>query len=178
MAVSTETTPWTLEQLDRLPDDGNTYELVHGELFVTPAPTPDHEEILARLHQILTPYVEANGLGRVYRPHAVIQLADSQVEPDLMVRRPGARGAGWRELSVPILVVEVLSPTTAHRDQRAKRQLYLEIGVAEYWMIDPERSSIRVVRAGTPDLVTSTEYIWRPSGAEHGLAINVAALFV
>ena len=57
---------WTLEELDSLPDDGNKYELIHGELFVTPAPTFQHETILARLTRILDPYVAANNLGFVY----------------------------------------------------------------------------------------------------------------
>ena len=52
---------WTLEELDALPEDGNKYELVRGELFVTPPPTYDHETILARLTRLIEPYVAANG---------------------------------------------------------------------------------------------------------------------
>ena len=80
---------WTVEELHSLPDDGNTYELVHGELFVTPAPTLLHETVLARLTRILDPYVAANDLGYVYRPRAVIMVGDdTEVEPDFMVRQP------------------------------------------------------------------------------------------
>src|SRR3954471_23794039 len=66
MGVSTETTPWTLEELHRLPDDGNKYELVYGELFVTPAPSPSHEELIAILVHRLVGYVERWNLGRVH----------------------------------------------------------------------------------------------------------------
>jgi Uma2 family endonuclease len=52
---------WTLEELHSLPDDGNKYELLHGELFVTPAPTFDHETTIARLHAVLLPFVMAHG---------------------------------------------------------------------------------------------------------------------
>ena len=68
MHMATQVKRWTLEELHSLPDDGNKYELIHGELFVTPPPNDDHETILARLTRILDRYVEANGLGQVYRP--------------------------------------------------------------------------------------------------------------
>src|SRR5438045_5594867 len=69
--------PWTLEELQRLPDDGNKYELVRGELFVTPAPSEDHETIAARLSNILSQYVERHGLGLVFLPRAVFRLQAS-----------------------------------------------------------------------------------------------------
>src|SRR5512138_944881 len=105
---------WTLEELDSLPDDGNKYELIHGDLFVTPAPTQSHETILARLTRILDPYVGANDLGYVYRPRAVIIVGDdTEVEPDLTVRQPPEdASAGWASVPLPILVVEVISDST------------------------------------------------------------------
>src|SRR5215471_16894481 len=101
---------WTLEELHRLPDDGNKYELVRGELFVTPPPSDDHETIIARLSRRLDPFVAAHGLGFVYRPRSVVRAEGSEVEPDLMVRAlkaPGGRD--WDDAPRPILVVEVLS---------------------------------------------------------------------
>ena len=92
MLMATQTKRWTLEELHRLPDDGNKYELVRGNLFVTPAPTEAHETILARLTMILVPYVAANELGLVYRPRAVVRFDGSEVEPDLMVRQLLAAG--------------------------------------------------------------------------------------
>src|SRR5947207_146947 len=86
MAMPNTARAWTLEELHRLPDDGNKYELVEGDLFVTPPPSEDHETILARLHGLLWPYVVANNLGTVYRPRAVVRIKASEVEPDLMVR--------------------------------------------------------------------------------------------
>ncbi len=75
--MATSAKVWTLEELHSLPGDGNTYELVRGELFVTPPPTVNHEEIHARLARILDPFVAANGLGYVYHPHAVVQFHGS-----------------------------------------------------------------------------------------------------
>src|SRR3982751_4020232 len=88
MAVALKVRQWTLAELHRLPDDGNRYELVRGDLFVTPAPGNPHEAIAARLTRIIDPYAAKHGLGDVYRPRAVMMFAGSQVEPDLMVRLP------------------------------------------------------------------------------------------
>jgi Uma2 family endonuclease len=89
MSMPSQVHRWTIEQLHSLPDDGNKYELIRGQLLVTPAPTVGHETILARLTRLLDPYVEAHDLGLVYRPKAVIRIGtDSEVEPDLMVRQP------------------------------------------------------------------------------------------
>src|SRR6185503_8787387 len=82
---------WTFAEFHALPDDGNKYEFVDGELLVTPPPTDDHETIAVRLARILDRYVEAQGLGYVYRPRAVFRVERRvEVEPDLMVRQLAA----------------------------------------------------------------------------------------
>src|SRR4051794_26209806 len=87
MQMATATKLWTLPEVHSLPDDGNTYELVPGVLYVTPPPLDEHETIAARLARILDPYVAAQGLGLVFRPKAVFRIGkDVEVEPDLMVR--------------------------------------------------------------------------------------------
>ncbi len=170
--------PWTLQELHRLPDDGNKYELVRGELFVTPPPSVDREEVLARLSAILTPYVARHGLGNVYHPRSVIRFKGSEAEPDLMVRAisPHAHGNAWDELPPPLLVVEVLSPTTRRRDLFSKREYYLDAGAAEYWVLDPERNEVRVARPGQQDVVVTDALIWR-AVANAPLAIDVQSVF-
>ena len=169
---------WTLEELHRLPDDGNKYEVIRGELFVTPPPSVDHEELLARLSDILTGYVRKHGLGRVYHPRAVIRFEGSEAEPDLMVRAvpPGAHGNAWELLPSPLLVVEVLSPTTRRRDLADKRDYYLAAGAGEYWVVDGEHREIHVIRAGEQDVVVRGSLVWRGAPAEP-LMLDVAALF-
>jgi Uma2 family endonuclease len=112
---------WTLEEVHSLPDDGNKYELIRGQLFVSPAPAPDHEVIAYRLRRLLTPYVEAQQLGIVQGPRAVARVAGSDVDPDLMVRREPQRGTRWKLWPIPILVIEILSPYTRRRDLADKR---------------------------------------------------------
>lgn len=177
MFMATKLKHWTLEELHRLPDDGNKYELVRGELFVTPAPTPDHETVASRLHRALEAYVADNGLGMVYRPRAVLRFEGSEVEPDLMVRAEIPRGVKWEDAPTPILIVEVLSASTWRRDHNQKRSLYMDAGVAEYWIVDLENSAITSIRAGYADVVAKEELVWSPPDASASLTIDVRRVF-
>lgn len=169
---------WTLEELHSLPDDGNKYELIDGELFVTPPPSEEHEAILVRLSRILEPFVASNNLGFVYTPRAVIRVAGSEAEPDRMVRRPKPKeGRDWDDAPIPILVVEVLSGSTRRRDLQGKRAFYTSAGVEEYWIVDPENRNVRIVRSGRPDVVTEDALIWSPSAATGSLSVAVPKLF-
>jgi len=178
MSMPSTARAWTLAELHRLPEDGNKYELVYGELFVTPAPTEEHETIAARLARVLDPYVAEHGLGLVYRPRAVVQRRKSEVEPDLMVRAERIRRKGsWRGAPVPILVVELVSPTTRQRDHIKKRRYYEDIGVAEYWIVDASERCVRVVRPSAEDHVATGQLTWAPAGVSRPLSISLAKLF-
>jgi Uma2 family endonuclease len=170
---------WTLEELHRLPDDGNKYELVRGDLFVTPPPSDDHETVIARLSRRLEPFVAAQGLGFVYHPRSVVRAEGSEVEPDLMVRAPKPPGGrDWDDAPIPILVVEALSGSTRRRDLGPKKDFYVDIGVAEYWVIDSDARTVRVVRHAVPDQMRSDELTWQPAGASDALTIHVPELFL
>jgi len=178
MLMALSTRPWTLAELDRLPDDGNKYELVDGELFVTPAPSPAHEQLVAVLLGLLVPYVQAEQLGRVYTPRAVVRTDDSEVEPDLMVRpATPTLPTKWDEMPTPLLVVEIFSRTTRRRDEHQKRRFYQRIGVGEYWMVDRWSRTIRVVRGDVIDQTAQSVLEWHPIGAREPLRIDVAAYF-
>lgn len=179
MHVAIDTKRWTLEELHSLPDDGNKYEVVRGDLFVTPAPTGQHESILAALSALLTPYVVANKLGLVYRPHAVLRFEDSEVEPDLMVRHPwGSANTDWVTAPLPSLIVEVLSPSTRKRDRKEKRTLYGDARIPEYWIIDPEAKAVTVTARNDLDRTVRDTLVWYPSGAEEPLEIRLSDVFI
>jgi len=167
---------WTLEELHSLPDDGNKYELIRGELFVTPAPTVSHETIVARLTRILDRYVAANNLGYVFHRGAVINEDEySEVEPDLMVRQPpDSEDASWAVGPLPILVVEVASDSTRRRDRVRKRGIYADAGIPEYWMVDGRDRTIRIIRPGLEDVTTRESLVWHPDGVDTPLVISVA----
>jgi len=178
MHMATATKRWTLEELHSLPDDGNKYELVRGELFVTPPPTTDHETILARLSRILEPYVAEQELGLIYRPRSVLRFEGSEVEPDLMVRQPPAkRKTPWDHAPLPILVVEVLSDSTRRRDRMQKKSFYVDTGVEEYWIVDGESMTITSVRTGRADLVAREKLTWSPDKTSSPLTIDLAVVF-
>jgi Uma2 family endonuclease len=175
MAVSSGT--WTLDMLHALPDDGNKYELVRGEVFVTPAPSEGHEWILVRHRRLLDPYVNAHRLGVVFGPRAVVRFEGSEAEPDLMVRPGAGPAGGWDKAPAPLLVIEVASPVTRRRDNEQKRALYLDAGVTEYWIVDAEAHTCVVVRRDQPDVVQRDAVQWHPEGASKPLVVRLAAVF-
>ena len=178
MPVAAVAKRWTLEELHALPEDGNKYEVIRGELFVTPAPTPTHGTVVARLIRILESYVEREGLGFLYVPRAVLQFEDSEAEPDLMVREEHeGDSTTWAAAPTPSLVIEVLSPSTKGRDQKQKRDLYMDAGVGEYWVVDPERRAVIVISPGQADRVVMDEMRWQPVGATEALVFSVARVF-
>jgi Uma2 family endonuclease len=179
MARKAQAFAWTLAELDRLPDDGNRYELVRGELFVTPAPSPAHEAIATVLADILGDYVRKERVGRVFRPRAVVQAHGSQAEPDIMVRPwTGIPPARWNLAPLPLLVVEIVSGITGRRDHGPKRGLYVEdLTIPTYWIVDGAARTIRLVRPGHDDVSTSDFLSWQPTGATAPLHLDVAAVF-
>ena len=179
MFVAIDTKRWTLDELHNLPDDGNKYEVVRGDLFVTPAPSGRHESILAALSALLTPYVVANKLGLVYHPRAVFRFEDSEVEPDLMVRQPWrAANTDWTTAPLPSLIVEVLSSSTRHRDRKEKRTLYADARIPEYWVIDPERKTVTVIARNEMERTVRETLVWYPSGADAPLEIRLSEVFI
>ena len=170
---------WTLEEVHALPDDRNKYELIDGELFVTPAPTDEHETILVRLTRILDPYVLAHRLGYVYHPRAVFRIGRRiEVEPDLMVRHENLDPDGaWEKAPLPSLVVEVGSKRTRNHDLTGKRALYLMAGIPEYWVIDGKARTFTVFVADREPIVVSDQMTWSPAGASEPLSFSLGTVF-
>jgi len=180
MSMVLQNNRWTLAEVHALPEDGNRYELVYGELWVTPGPTHEHEVIAARLARVLDPYVAHHRLGLTFRPQAVFRVgSDVEVSPDLQVRSPNAdiRGS-WETVPLPLLVVEILSPSTRGRDLGRKRDLYLGAGIEEYWVIDPEHRTITSLAPSRAARVYADVATWLPTGVQEALEIDVRALFV
>jgi Uma2 family endonuclease len=178
MHVAIKTKHWTLDELHSLPDDSNKYEVVRGELLVTPAPTPRHEAILARLTRILDPYAAKNALGLIYH-RGLLRFEDSEAEPDLMVRKPWrSAGNDWANAPLPSLIVEVLSPSTRNRDWKEKRTFYADARIPEYWIVDPEQKTVTVIARNELDRRVSELLVWYPADAEDPLEIRLSDVFV
>ena len=127
------------------PEDGIRYEVVDGELFVTPPPREPHQRAAGTLHGYLWPYVHQRRLGRVYMaPLGVVLDDENGVQPDLVyVSRERASIIVERGIEgVPDLAVEVLSPSTRTRDRGIKMRRYAAAGVPHYWIVDPDTRAL------------------------------------
>jgi Uma2 family endonuclease len=132
-----------------LPNNGKRYEIIDGELFVTPSPLRRHQRVLANLLYYLTEFVKKHDLGEVYpAPFDVVFSAYDVVEPDILyVSKVRASVVTEKNIQgAPDLVVEVLSESTAQIDRTTKLKLYARYGVAEYWVIDPLAYSVEIYR--------------------------------
>jgi Uma2 family endonuclease len=141
----------TVADLDVTPDDGNRYEVIEGELFVSCAPSISHQRIVYHLLMAFGAYLIRHPIGMVIPAPGVIFSDLSGVIPDLVfvsqARQPEI-ASGDRVTGAPDLAIEVLSPgpENARRDRAVKRQLYGKYGVPEYWIVDPEQRAVEVYR--------------------------------
>ncbi len=171
---------YSADMVRALPDDGNRYETVHGELLVTPAPRAWHQEVTSRLHVALTLYLRDHRDGHLFASPADISWGpDILVQPDLfVVQLDQARTMDWSNMQSLLLAIEVLSPTTARYDRFTKRRLYQEVGIPLYWTVDPDQKAVEV---WTPEArfptVERDAVTWQPSGAPRTLRIELAELF-
>jgi Uma2 family endonuclease len=133
---------FTVDDLDRMPDDGRRYELVDGVLMVSPAPSVPHQVVLLRL-SVLLDGVRPPSLFVVPGP-GVRMSDDTELIPDLVVI-PQDQVAGRRVTRPPLLAVEIQSPSTALFDLNTKKAVYERFGVASYWIVIPEASQPELV---------------------------------
>jgi len=164
------------------PDDGKCYQIVQGDLFVTPSPSPRHQRISRRLQKQLENYFHVRLLGEVFdAPIDLILTNHDVLVPDLLVvsepkhiTRRGIEGP-------PLLVVEILSPSTQKQDRGVKARRYAELGVEHYWIVFPEEKRVecyrqaggafrKVVEAGGNTTLTHPDW--------EGLEVDLAALFM
>jgi Uma2 family endonuclease len=138
----------TYEEYKQLPDD-ERYELLEGELVLTPAPTHRHQRILSRLFLRLGLFVEERRLGEVLTaPIGVVFSADTTLQPDLLYtsRDQGSTDDLNQDFQgAPDLIIEIISPSNPEHDRITKRQAYSRYGVQEYWIVDPYEESVEVL---------------------------------
>jgi Uma2 family endonuclease len=171
---------YSAEMVRALPDDGNRYETVHGELLVTPAPRAWHQEVLLRIMVKMHAYIEIHRCGHLFQSPADISWGpDILVQPDLfVVDLDQARSLDWSQMKDLLLTIEVLSPTTARYDRYTKRRLYQEVGIPYYWIVDPDE---KLVEVWTPESLFPTvereRVRWKPEGVEQESVLDLAELF-
>jgi Uma2 family endonuclease len=137
---------FTYEDYLLLPED-RRYEILDGDLFMTPAPTPYHQLVSRNLEFLLHRHVRERALGEVlYAPCDVVLSTTDVLQPDIFFVAADRRAIiGEKYISeAPDLVVEVLSPSTADRDTDVKTKIYARFGVKELWIVDPDAKTVAV----------------------------------
>jgi Uma2 family endonuclease len=172
---------YTVEEVLAFPNDGNRYELVHGELLVSPAPRLWHQKVVGWIHQRLANYLDRYpGVAQVLLSPADITWGtqDDLAQPDVFVVPVSETTSNWDAIRTLLLAVEVLSPSTARYDRITKRRLYQEHGVATYWIVDPDARVVEVWHPDDtrPEIVTDV-LRWRVVPEAEELEIDLARLF-
>lgn len=185
MPVFPEARRYSVPEVLEFPADGNRYELVAGELLVTPSPAWRHQLLVSRLMARLLRYLEPLGLADTLlaSPADITwgqdpQDAEDLVQPDLFViQRPGTI-VSWRDVQALELAVEIVSPGSSYADRVVKRKTYQRHRVATYWVVDPEA---RLVETWGPDdhrpAIATDALTWRHPEASADLTIPLESLF-
>ena len=175
---------WSVAQVRAMQDESRAwprYELIDGELIVTPAPTIDHYRAMMGLFRLLDRYLARQRVGEAMLSPADLTLRRGTIsQPDIFVppHDEADRAKSWSEIKHLHLAVEVLSPSTARYDRGGKRSHYQKAGVAEYWIVDLEGRVVERWRPGDerPEVIAG-RITWQPNGAKKRLIVDLAKLF-
>jgi Uma2 family endonuclease len=158
---------------------GERWELVDGEILVTPSPHWMHQRIVVRLTVLIDAYVRANALGELFTSPLDVRLEPSLVlQPDLLVVPPGAIRRRSDIVRHLLLAVEIVSPSSARHDRVTKRPRYQRNRVPDYWIVDEMSQTIE---RWTPDderpELLSEKLVWHPAGAAEAFVLDIVEFF-
>lgn len=163
------------------PDDGKRYELLQGELFVNPAPSPIHQRISKRLQRQLENYFETRSIGEVFAaPIDLILTKQDVFVPDLIIAADPSHISKRGIEAPPLLVVEILSPSTRSVDCGVKSRRYAELGVQHYWIVDPDKKRLecyRLTDGGFQSVIDAQGETTLAHPDWDGLIVDLAALW-
>ena len=181
MGMPAQNVRWTAEMARALPDDGKRYEVLDGELFVSPAPGFNHQRVVFRLARILDDYARAHKLGEVFIAPADLEFSPGRLlQPDVFVipPTPGRRPQSFHDVGRLLLSAEILSPATARAVRIQKRDILCDERVPEYWIVDADA---RAFERWTPEdarpEVLSTTITWQPDEHVSPLVIELPHFF-
>lgn len=178
MGMAVSVPRYTVDDLERFPDDGDRYELLDGILLVTPAPRAVHQNVAGRLQVLLANAVEHPGHARVVGPGAISVPPRTQLQPDILVY-PARFGPGvdWVRITEHWLAVEVLSRSSRVYDRVFKRDAYFALGVPQVWLVDIADRSVEVSRAPEARDVVRDVIRWKVPTLDMVVPIVLADVF-
>ena len=172
---------YTVDEVLAFPEDGNKYELIYGELVVSPTPRFWHQQVVMRLTHLLHAYCQHETIGQVFNVSADLSWGRRDVitQSDVFVLSIEDGGIDrWADVRHVPLIAEVLSPSTARHDRFGKRLVYRDQRVDTYWIVDADDYTVEV---WTPDAqfprMEREQITWWPTGASQPLVVVLAALF-
>jgi Uma2 family endonuclease len=172
---------WTAAEVRDLPDvPGLQFEVIDGELFVTPSPSYAHQAVADSLCRAVSTYARSQGIGFALTGPGDVDVDErTLVQPDVFVIPPksGKLPRDFAEAGRLILAIEVLSPHSVRRDRVRKRELYARMG-AEYWIVDHQARSVeRFSPHEAVGLTTTDRLEWHPENASSPLVLDLTRLF-
>jgi Uma2 family endonuclease len=176
MAMAISVPLYTVDDLERFPDDGNRYELLDGVLLVTPQAAAVHQVVANRIQVELSVFLQKPGLAHVVGPGAVVRMPRTQLQPDILVYP--ARFSpitDWRKITEHWLAVEVLSRSSRVYDREFKRDAYFALGLERVWLVDWRARSVEVCAGKGRSRVVRDRIRWRI--AETELVIDLHEVF-
>jgi Uma2 family endonuclease len=178
MGMAVSVPQFTVDDLDRFPDDGNRYELLDGVLIVSPAPRLVHQRIATGIVVRLANAVHASGLGCVVGPGVITVPARTQLQPDILVYPAQfAIDANWGDVTGHWLAVEILSRSSRAYDRLYKRDAYFALGVMQVWLVDIDDRSVEVWRSRSEHETVRDVIRWRLPASDVVVPIVLAELF-
>jgi len=167
--------------LESLPEDGKRYEIIDGELHVSPSPRLQHQRVIWILVALIDAYVKRHSAWEGIVARSDIVFNDRNVvEPDVfIVRRQGNEERELVDPSTLLLAIEVISPSTSRYDRIEKRKLYQRFGVPDYWIVDLRSRSVErwTPDAARPEIITDA-IEWQPPSDDPPLRVELAELFL
>lgn len=178
MAMVLSVPRYTVDDLDRFPDDGNRYELLDGLLLVTPAPSAAHQIVANRLQVRLSNAVQTPGYAHVVGPGAISVPPGTQLQPDILVYPSRfSPNTDWAKVTEHWLAIEVLSRSSRMYDREFKRDAYFALGLPQVWLVDCRDVSVEVCRPGGVRDMVRDVIRWRAPTLDLVVSINLGEVF-
>ncbi len=144
-AYLTQRKVFTYQDYLELPEDNDQYQVINGDLVMTPAPYTIHQRVSINIVDKLIQFLKSNPIGRIlYAPVDVVLSETNVFQPDILfVANENSKIITEKNITgAPDLVIEILSPSTGYYDLTEKKDVYAEFGVKEYWIVDLKKQSI------------------------------------